>query len=121
MKKVLALVLAAVLLCGGLIACTKSGSAGYNRIVGTWNLTKGVSSGITIDASKLNMEMAFVFDSNGKASMIYNGETTDGLTWKLSGNVVKLGVSGVDLYDFAFDGDTLTLEQDGTKLIFEKK
>ena len=67
------------------------------------------------------MEMAFVFDSNGKASMIYNGETTDGLTWKLSGNVVKLGVSGVDLDDFAFDGDTLTLEQDGTKLIFEKK
>ena len=63
MKKVLALVLAAVLLCGGLIACTKSGSAGDNRIVGTWNLTKGVSSGITIDASKLNMEMAFVFDS----------------------------------------------------------
>lgn len=122
MKKFLAMTLAIVMMCGILAACGGLGgkTGGDSNIVGTWKLTKGVASGITISASQLDMEMSFRFDSNGKAAMIYNGETTDGLTWRLDGDVVKLGVGGTDLYDFAYDGKTLTVEQSGVKLIFEK-
>ena len=119
MKKFLALMLAIVLMCGVLAAC--GGSANANSpIVGTWKLTKGVASGITVDPSQLGMEMSFRFDANGKAAMVYNGDTTEGLSWRLEGDVVKLGVSGTDLYDFAYDGSTLTVEESGVKMIFEK-
>jgi hypothetical protein len=53
--------------------------------------------------------------------MIYNGETTEGLSWVRNGDIVKLSVYGTELYDFTFDGNTLTVEESGVTMVFEKK
>jgi len=92
------------------------------KVVGTWNLSKAKANGITLPASQLGFEMSFTFNEDGSASMLYEGETTNDLTWRQDGDVVKLGAYGVDLYDFAFDGSTLTLHEDSENvdLIFSK-
>ena len=64
--------------------------------------------------------MAAAFDADGSAAMIYDGQTTSGLSWRLEGSVVKLSAYGTDLYDFAYDGTTLTVEESGVLLIFQK-
>ena len=101
-----------------------NGTAQYTiaDIVGTWTLTSAKTMGITIPTSTLGMEMSFTFNADGTASMYYDNNTTEGLTWKLEGNVVKLGAYGVDLYDFVFDGETLTVHEDDNDvdLIFSK-
>ena len=101
-----------------------NGTAQYTiaDIVGTWTLTSAKTMGITIPTSALGMEMSFTFNADGTASMYYDNNTTEGLTWKLEGNVVKLGAYGVDLYDFVFDGETLTVHEDDNDvdLIFSK-
>lgn len=121
MKKTLALVLALVLMSACLLACS-SGSSEPVEIPGTWNLSKAKASGITLPASQLGFEMSFTFNEDGSATMLYDGETTDGLTWKQDGDVIKLGAYGYDLYDLAFDGKTLTLHEDSedVDLIFSK-
>ena len=121
MKKTLALVLALVLMSACLLACS-SGSSEPVEIPGTWNLSKAKANGITVPASSLGFEMSFTFNADGSASMFYDGETTDDLTWRQDGDVIKLGVSGYDLYDFTFDGKTLTVHEDteDVDLIFSK-
>ena len=66
--------------------------------------------------------MSFIFNEDGTASMIYQGETTDGLNWAQEGDVVKLSTYGIDLYDFQLKGSTLTLHEDtqNIDLIFSK-
>lgn len=123
MKKTLALVMALVLMSACLIACGSSTSSSEPvSIPGTWTLSKAKANGITLPASQLGFEMAFTFNEDGSASMLYEGETTDGLTWRQDGDVIKLGAYGVDLYDFAIDGSTLTLHEDSedVDLIFSK-
>ncbi len=122
MKKTLALVLALVMMSACLIACGSGGSSEPVEIPGTWKLSKAKANGITVPASTLGFEMSFTFNEDGSASMLYEGETTDGLTWRQDGDVVKLGAYGMDLYDFAFDGKTLTLHEDSedVDLIFSK-
>lgn len=92
-------------------------------LVGTWVLTKGVAAGIEVSASQLGFDMSFVFNEDGSAAMIYQGETTDGLNWVQDGNVVKLSAYSIDLYDFQLKGSTLTLHEttNNVDLIFEKK
>ena len=122
MKKVLALVLAIVLTCGVLMACGGSGESGEVTIPGTWNLSKAKADGTTVSAKDLPFTMSFIFNEDGTAAMIYEGETTDGLNWKQEGNVVKLSAYGIDLYDFQLKGSTLTLheESENVDLIFSK-
>lgn len=122
MKKTLALVLALVLMSACLAACSSGKSSEPVSIPGTWNLSKAKANGISVPASSLGFEMSFTFNEDGSASMLYEGETTDGLTWRQDGDVVKLGAYGMDLYDFAFDGKTLTLHEDSedVDLIFSK-
>ncbi|MBQ6236193.1 MAG: lipocalin family protein [Clostridia bacterium] len=99
-------------------------TSGYTNadVVGTWTLTSAKAMGMTLPASSLGLEMSFTFNADGSASMYYDNETTEGLTWKLEGNLIKLGAYGIDLYDFVFDGKTLTLHEDDNDvdMIFEK-
>ena len=122
MKKTLALVLALVLMSACLLACGSSGSSEPVSIPGTWNLSKAKANGITLPASQLGFEMSFTFNEDGSASMYYDGETTDGLIWRQDDDVIKLGAYGVDVYDFTFDGKTLTVHEDSedVDLIFSK-
>ena len=121
MKKTLALVLSLILMSACLLACG-SGSSEPVSIPGTWKLSKAKVNGITLPANQLGFEMSFTFNEDGSASMLYEGETTDGLTWRQDGDVVKLGAYGIDLYDFTFDGKTLTVHEDSedVDLIFSK-
>ena len=101
-----------------------TGTSSYTDadIVGTWSISSAVSNGVTVPASMLGFEMSFTFKESGAAAMTYEGETTDGLSWALDGDVVKLSAYGIDLYDFQFDGSTLTLHEDteNVDLIFSK-
>ncbi|MBQ2201625.1 MAG: lipocalin family protein [Clostridia bacterium] len=123
MKKTMAWLLAVVLLTVCFAACAGSSKPSEPvEIPGTWNLTGAKASGIKVDASQLGFTMSFTFNEDGTAAMTYEGETTDGLNWALDGSVVKLSTHGVDLYDFQFDGSTLTLHEDteNVDLIFGK-
>lgn len=122
MKKTLALVMALILMSVCLMACGSSENAGPVTIPGTWKLSKAKAEGVTVPASKLGFEMSFTFNEDGSAAMTYEGETTDGLSWKQDGDVVKLSAYGIDLYDFKIDGSTLTLHEDteNVDLIFSK-
>lgn len=112
MKKALALILALVLMSVCLMACGESKPSEPVEVPGTWNLTGAKANGIKVSASSLGFEMSFTFNEDGTAAMTYEGETTDGLNWELVGDVVKLSTYGIDLYDFQFDGYTLTLHED---------
>ena len=92
------------------------------NVVGTWSLTKAKAQGVELPASLLGLEMAFRFNEDGTAAMIYDGDTTEGLNWKLENGVVRLSAYGTDLYDFTFDGTALTIHEESsdTDLIFEK-
>lgn len=115
---IISLVLVMVL---SLFACG-AGTKEKVTIPGTWNLSKAKADGVTVSAKQLGFEMSFIFNEDGSAAMVYNGDTTDGLTWRQDGDVVKLGAFGIDLYDFQFDGSTLTLHEDSENvdLIFSK-
>ena len=122
MKKTLALVLALVLMSACLLACGSGGSSGPVEIPGTWKLSKAKTSGITLPADTLGLEMTLTFNEDGTASMYYDNETQDGLTWELEGDVLHLGAYGITIYDFTFDGKTLTVHEDenDVDLIFSK-
>ena len=123
MKKTLAIMLAVVLLAVCFAACSgEPKSTEPVTIPGTWNLSKAKADGMTVSASQLGFEMSFTFNEDGSASMTYEGDTTDGLTWEMDGDVLKLGAYGISLYDMQFDGKTLTLHEDSENvdLIFSK-
>ncbi|MBR0508160.1 MAG: lipocalin family protein [Clostridia bacterium] len=121
MKRVFACLLA-VLMLAALIGCGSKGSGSASPIVGTWNLTKAIVSGIEVTAEQMGQSMSFTFNADGSASMTAKGTTTDGLSWTFANNVLKLSVQGVSLYDLNYDGSTLTLHEpnSGVDLIFER-
>ena len=92
------------------------------EIVGTWTLTKAVVSGVEVTAEQMGTDMIFVFNADGSASLTSGESTQDGLSWAYENGVVKLTAYGIDLYDFTFDGTTLTLTEpnSGVDLIFER-
>ena len=102
---------------------TEPAAESADEMVGLWVMSSGRTQGVEVPASMLGMDLAFRFDANGAAAMIYNGETTTGLNWKLENGVVKLSAYGVDLYDLTYDGTSLTLfeEENSVDLIFTKQ
>jgi hypothetical protein len=120
MKKVLVCILA-VLMFAAVIGCGSKGS-GSASIEGTWKLTKANVSGIEVSAEQMGQSMSFTFNGDGSATMTANGETTPGISWKMSGSTVTLGVGDRDLYELTYDGSTLTLVEpnSGVTLVFER-
>ena len=91
--------------------------------VGTWSLTKARVGTTEVPVSMIGMEMAFVFEEGGKASMISDGQTTDGAEWSIRDGEIVLGAGGTELYTLTYDGTALTLHESnsGADLIFEKQ
>ncbi len=102
---------------------TASQKSDDSSLVGTWQLTRGKAMGIELKAADLGLNMAFVFNADGTASMSNDGENLNGLNWELiDASTVRLSAFGETLYDLTYDGTTLVLHEpeSNADLIFEK-
>ncbi len=102
---------------------TASQKSDDSSLVGTWKLTRGKAMGIELKAADLGLNMAFVFNADGTASMSNDGENLNGLNWELiDASTVRLSAFGETLYDLTYDGTTLVLHEpeSNADLIFEK-
>ncbi len=92
-------------------------------VIGTWNLSEARVSGISLPVSALGeISMSFIFNADGTATLISNGQNTDGLSWEIQDGKVVLSRAGTVLYEIAFDGTMLLLDEpnSGTTLCFSK-
>ncbi len=102
---------------------TASQESDNSSLVGTWQLTRGKAMGIELKAADLGLNMSFVFNADGTASMSNDGEKFNGLNWELiDASTVRLTAFGEKLYDLTYDGTTLVLHEpeSNADLIFEK-
>lgn len=92
------------------------------EILGEWNLTKAVVSGVEVTAEQIGQSMSFTFNADGSAAMTANGQTQQGLSWSYADGIVTLSALGRDLYDLTYDGTALTLHEpnSGADLVFER-
>ena len=105
-----ALLIVSLLVC--LVAC--GGSKGPS---GKYNLVSMESDGMTIDGDTLKsmgMEVTIEFKDDGTGTIDFMGESED-FTWK-DGKMISDG----EELPFDFSGDTVTIEQDGAKMVFKK-
>ncbi|MBQ4423662.1 MAG: lipocalin family protein [Clostridia bacterium] len=116
--------LLAVLTVLALIGCGsgKKESGEAAEILGEWNLTKAVVSGVEVTAEQIGQSMSFTFNADGSAAMTANGQTQQGLSWSYADGIVTLSALGRDLYDLTYDGTALTLHEpnSGADLVFER-
>lgn len=115
MKRTMKVLLSALLIVS-LIACLAAcGSKGPS---GTYTLASMESEGMTLDAEALKsfgMEASITFNSDGTGSIDLMGQSEE-FTWK--GN--KITSSDGEEITFQFSGGTITMEEDGAKMVFEK-
>ena len=97
MKKILILAIAALL---GLVSCSKE-----LQLIGTWELTSVESEGITIEPSKLGMNITITFKAGGVATLTSDGESEE-VTYAVAGNTLTLDGENIP---FTIQGKTLTL------------
>ena len=122
MKKTLKTTLA-VLMCAALLLglCACGGSA--SSLKGTnWSVSKVSANGMEIQGEMLasmGFEMTLEFTSDSEYTMEALGESIDG-TYTLSGNTLTLTV-GSDSQDCTLSGNSFTMEEDGSKVVFTKK
>ena len=114
-RAALCLSLVAILLVS-LVACG-------GGVAGHYNLVSMEMGGQKMDIAALqalagtSVEMYIELNDDGTGVMCMDGETTemcygDGMIWPVN--------DADDKVPFTVDGDTLTLEQDGMKMVFEK-
>ena len=119
MKKILSMILVlAMVLC--FAACGKDSKSG-GSIAGKYKLSYMEAEGEKITASALSAmgggEIYIRLDSDGTGVMVSNGTSEDmvyanGQIWPVS--------EPDDKADFSVKGKTLTIEQDGMKMVFKK-
>lgn len=121
MKKLIAIIMAAVLVLG-LCACGASGGNSKD-ITGRYDLVSMEQMGVSIDVADyleqmgLEVEAYLELKADGAAVLCF-GETldlcyADGLMWPAE--------DPEDTAPFTIDGNTLTLSQNGIEMVFEKK
>lgn len=115
MKKTMKIMLSALLIVS-LLACLVAcgGSKGPS---GKYTLVSMESDGMTIEGDtlkSLGMEVTIEFNDDGTGTVDFMGEAED-FTWK-DGKMISDG----EELPFTFSGDTVTIEQDGAKMVFEK-
>ncbi|MBQ6145804.1 MAG: hypothetical protein IJI82_02120 [Clostridia bacterium] len=112
-----------MLLLGGTETIAASMDVEDSDLVGEWQLAKAVYSGVTLTSEQIQqqgLEMSFVFNADGTASMTSNGTTTNGIDWTLDGNVVNLTLYSTKIpFDITFDGEYLILDY-MAQIYFEK-
>lgn len=118
MKKILSLALVLILVAACLAACGKSGG-----VAGKYNLVSMTMDGETINVSDLEaiagrkMEAYIELKADGTGIMVMEGERTemawaDGKIWPVSDPDEKA--------DFTVSGKTLTINESGVVMKFEK-
>ena len=121
MRKKLALFMTVVFSCLVLLAgCTVSGASPFE---GTWKLTKGEASGVTLEAELLEStmgEVTITLEKGGKAI----GESTLGgnseVTWEAKYNDTVVVTLDGQSQEMTLEDGGLTMEASGTKLTFSK-
>ena len=112
MKKILALTLILVMVFA-LCAC----GGGKNAAVGTWKLT-GLFEGeedYSAYLAMLGMDLTIVLNEDGTGTMEMMGEKID-ITWA-DGKIMNEGES----LSFSVDGDTLTISEEGERMVFTRQ
>ena len=113
MKKLVALCLVLVLVVA-MVAC---GGGGKNPAVGTWKLT-GLFEGeedYSAYLAMLGMDLTLVLNEDGTGTMEMMGEKLD-ITWADG----KIMIEGESL-SFSVDGDTLTIAEEGERMVFTRQ
>lgn len=113
MKKLIALCLVLVLVVA-MVAC---GGGGKNPAVGTWKLT-GLFEGeedYSAYLAMLGMDLTIVLNEDGTGTMEMMGEKLD-ITWA-DGKIMNEGES----LSFSVDGDTLTISEEGERMVFTRQ
>jgi hypothetical protein len=123
MKKTLKTTLA-VLMCAALLLglCACGGGAPTSLKGTSWAVTKVSANGMDVEGellASMGFEITLNFTSDSDYTMEALGESIDG-TYTLSGNTLTLTV-GSDSQDCTLSGNTFTMEEDGSKIIFTKK
>ncbi|MBQ2688052.1 MAG: lipocalin family protein [Clostridia bacterium] len=106
MKKTLCIILAVMLLAVSLCAC-----AGSNSIVGSWS---GTSQGVAVT-------MSFAKDGTGVMSVL-GGLASEEFTYTIEGSTLTVNATDGDteVYDYAIDGDSLSLTYEGEVITLTK-
>ena len=119
MKKLIALLLSAVLVLG---LCACGGASGSEDITGRYDMVSITQDGVTIDVAEylasldIEAEAYLELKANGFAVLCF-GDTLDlvyedGMIWPEGEPEGKV--------PFTIDGKTLTMEQNGEKMVFKK-
>lgn len=123
MKRIIAALLAAVLLLGAFIAC--GGVGGNSRIVGTWKLTKAKISGIEVPTDRFGVDVSFTFEKDGSCSVtgLNQGQPLKNVKWTFDGSTVQIGTGGSNTIEMEYKDGTLKMieSRTGVELIFEKQ
>ena len=137
-KKLLALMMgAAVALCIGLVGCSGSGGGGgaqeEQSLAGVWDIqnvdelleaSMGASGTELPEAAKkmaveIFPEICFMnMSEDGTFQLVAMTQSVEG-TWEQNGSDVTLTAEGTPITG-KLDGNTITIEQGGTKMVFEK-
>ena len=123
MKKALRTTLAVLMCAALLLALVACGGGAPASMKGTsWSVSKVSANGMEIQGEMLasmGFEMTLEFTSDSEYTMEALGESIDG-TYTLSGNTLTLTV-GSDSQDCTLSGNSFTMEEDGSKVVFTKK
>lgn len=115
MKRTMKIMLSALLIVS-LLACLVAcgGSKGPS---GKYTLVSMEAEGMSFDEDTLKtlgMEITIEFKDDGTGSLDFMGETEE-FTWK-DGKMISDG----EELSFDYSGNTVTIEQDGAKMVFKK-
>ena len=108
MKRILTIFLV-LLLCFSLSACSRD-------VSGVYKLEYITTDGVRISPSTLGMNISFTFSEDGTGIATYSGQALD-ITWAEEDD--GLLVTGpYETLHFAWDGSTLVLHDEGSRLFF---
>ena len=130
-KKLFAIVLAIVIMGFGLTACggNNQTSGTDNRIVGTWEMTEitagteKVSAEDYMHSADVNQVPVLTFEGDGAVTLKVDGDSGKGIWAEENGTYsITYHTDGNEITkSLKTDGATLTMEQDGYTLTYEKK
>lgn len=92
------------------------------ELAGEWKLTSASAMGVALTPEQLKeqgLDMSFIFNADGTASMTSNGSVTDGLNWTEEAGVITLSVGTYEMFTLTYDGEHLIMDM-MAQLYFEK-
>ena len=119
MKKTISILLAALMMLSLVVAC-----GAKNPLVGTWELDRGVGEEAEQAVALMKafgMTMTFTFNADGTGSMAYSygGESEPtNFNYEVKDGQIVIDGEGAD---YAINGNELTINVEGTQMVFKKK